>query len=87
MSFMEENVENFLEIFWEVRDKIEQVQGCHSVELLKDINDSSVMFTYSIWEDEESLNAYRKSDLFGKTWSRTKELFKVPAEAWSLDFV
>ncbi len=87
MTFKEEYIDVFLEIYRSIRDNIEQMPGCHSVELMRDINDSSTMFTYSIWEDEEALNAYRGSELFGKTWPRTKALFSQPAEAWSLDFV
>jgi hypothetical protein len=87
MQFHEEHLDAFMSLFYEVRDAIEKMEGCYSVELLKDIKDPTVMFTYSIWEEEENLNAYRKSDLFSKTWPKTKALFRAPAEAWSLDFV
>ncbi|NNF34223.1 MAG: antibiotic biosynthesis monooxygenase [Saprospiraceae bacterium] len=87
MKFQEMHLETFFSLFYEVKDDIENMEGCYSVELMKDIKDPTLMFTYSIWEDEEKLNAYRKSDLFAKTWPRTKALFSAPAEAWSLDFV
>jgi autoinducer 2-degrading protein len=87
MHFEEEHVEAFLEIFQEVKAAIEEVEGCYSVELLRDVNDPTVMFTYSIWQDENSLNAYRKGTLFGKTWPRTKALFRSPPEAWSLEYI
>lgn len=87
MKFREEDLESFVTLFHEVRDSIEEMEGCYSVELMRDIKDPTIMFTYSIWKDEGKLNAYRKSDLFGKTWPRTKAMFSEPAEAWSLDFV
>jgi len=36
-----------------------------------------------MWESEEALNAYRKSELFGSVWPKTKACFANPAEAWS----
>ena len=87
MKFKEEHVATFREIYWSVREAIEAMPGCYSVELLEDIHDPTIMFTYSIWEDEVSLDSYRKSAVFGTTWPKTKALFSEPAEAWSMDFV
>jgi heme-degrading monooxygenase HmoA len=41
--------------------------------------------TYSIWENTDALENYRKSDLFKEVWSQTKMLFAAPAQAWSLE--
>jgi heme-degrading monooxygenase HmoA len=45
------------------------------------------MFTYSQWDSEESLNAYRQTELFVQTWKRTKTLFQEKAEAWSVALI
>jgi heme-degrading monooxygenase HmoA len=45
------------------------------------------MFTVSIWESEDDLNAYRNSELFENTWAKTKVLFNDKPEAWSLEFL
>lgn len=87
MCFRQECIEDFKGIYLSVKDKIESQPGCFSVELLEDIDDPCIFFTYSIWEDRQSLGAYRNSDLFKNTWLKTKALFAVQAEAWSLDFV
>ena len=81
MSFKEEAVEEFQEIFWSSREKILAMPGCHHVELLRDANDATVFTTYSKWESEEHLNNYRKSETFGGVWPRTKALFREKAEA------
>ena len=87
MQFKEENIEEFIDLFYSVKEKIESMPGCHSVELMRDINHHSTMFTYSIWDSEEELNQYRVSPIFKSTWVKTKSLFQERAEAWSLDFV
>jgi heme-degrading monooxygenase HmoA len=51
--------------------------------LLQDADDPESYFTLSIWQSEAALSAYRKSDLFVKTWKKTKQLFSKPAQAWS----
>lgn len=83
MTFKEENVEKFKELFTTVKSHIENFDGCHGVKLLRDIHNPCVFFTYSIWDNENALNAYRKSALFDDTWTKTKALFGNKPEAWS----
>ena len=85
MHFREDKTENFLELFTEVFPKISTFPGCTKLELLRDINDPAVFFTYSTWDKEESLEAYRNSELFKSTWVRTKVLFANKAAAWSVE--
>ena len=66
---------------------IENFDGCNGVTLLQNISNPAIMFTYSIWYNEFALNRYRNSDLFKKTWTKTKAMFEIPAEAWSVDTV
>ena len=84
MTFREAAVPTFLQLFEEVKTTIRQQPGCHHLELWQDDGQSNVLFTFSIWENDAALDAYRQSAFFGKTWKRTKELFAGRAEAWSV---
>jgi autoinducer 2-degrading protein len=74
----------FLEIFERSKPHIRAFPGCLYLELFNERNNPSVFFTYSKWDQESSLEAYRKSELFRITWQNTKALFLDKAEAWSL---
>jgi heme-degrading monooxygenase HmoA len=84
MEFYEGQIPDFLDIFAASRDQIRSFAGCRYLQLLQDETDSCVFFTYSHWDKESDLLAYRKSDLFKFVWGSTKRLFRAPAEAWSL---
>lgn len=84
MQFKPENIDAFKTIFKNSRDKIRAMEGCQDVELLQDLKDPCVFFTYSLWDDEKQLNAYRNSELFAGVWAATKALFNDRAQAWSL---
>ncbi len=83
MTFREEAVPEFLAIFEESKALIRAFEGCRHVELLRDAERPNVLFTLSHWDDEQALARYRRSELFKKTWERTKALFEERAEAWS----
>lgn len=85
MSFQPDKVEDFKTIFKTNWKLIAGFNGCKHVELLQDKLHPNVFFTYSIWENEENLNAYRDSELFAKVWAGTKVLFNAKPEAWSVD--
>ena len=85
MSFKPEHVEAFKTVYRENWTAIKSFKGCQHVELLQATASQNLFFTYSIWDSEEHLNAYRNSELFGKVWGRTKVLFNDKPEAWSLD--
>lgn len=87
MTFREEAVPDFLELFSEVKSTIRKREGCHHLELWRDKKQANILFTFSIWENEAALNAYRHSEFFGNTWKRTKALFSERAEAWSVEVV
>ncbi|RYD81453.1 MAG: antibiotic biosynthesis monooxygenase [Sphingobacteriales bacterium] len=87
MHFRDEEVENFLQLFNEVYPMISSFAGCSELRLLRDKHTENILFTYSIWDHEKSLEAYRNSELFARTWKRTKALFAFKAEAWSVEEV
>jgi hypothetical protein len=77
--------DRFRAIFNESKLKISAFEGCSKLELLQDINNPNIFFTYSIWNDLEQLNKYRSSDLFINVWSQVKLIFGGKPEAWSLN--
>ena len=87
MEFKPECVSAFRNLFNRVKDKIAGFEGCMHLELLSEAGTHDVLFTYSIWRDEASLNKYRFSDLFRSSWSEMRDYFSAPAEAWSLDSI
>lgn len=83
MTFMPEHTEAFLKIFQATKDQIREMPGCQHLELWQDASAPNVYCTYSHWESEAALNAYRQSALFGEVWPATKALFAAPAQAFS----
>lgn len=84
MSFVPERVPEFLALFEERKTMIRAQQGCTHLELLKDIDQDHIYFTYSHWDGPEYLEQYRQSAFFADTWARTKALFQDKAQAWSV---
>lgn len=84
MTFESSKVPEFLENFEKNKRDIRNFKGCHKLSLLKGAQGSSIYFTYSWWDNEEALDAYRSSELFKGVWSKTKILFNDKPEAWSL---
>ena len=76
---------DFLDIFEKSRGAIRNFEGCSGLKLFRDRNYSNIFFTYSIWDSDQSLEAYRKSPLFRETWKKTKMLFADRPAAWSVD--
>jgi heme-degrading monooxygenase HmoA len=85
MKFKKEACAAFEANFDQNKKKIRAFPGNERLELLQDKNDPTTYFTYSYWQKEEDLEAYRNSDLFKEVWSYTKTLFDAKPEAWSVD--
>ncbi|MCB0700884.1 MAG: antibiotic biosynthesis monooxygenase [Chitinophagales bacterium] len=84
MSFKEELVDDFLELFNERKQRIRSFDGCQHLELWQHAHEKGIFFTYSIWDSEKHLDHYRFSELFKDTWTRTKQLFADKPKAWSV---
>jgi len=84
MTFEANKVAEFLKIFEGSKKLIRNMEGCKHLELLNDVKNQTVFFTYSHWENENDLNIYRNSELFKSVWSKTKILFAEKPEAWSV---
>jgi quinol monooxygenase YgiN len=85
LTFKPENVDAFVNTFDEKKHFIASFNGCIGVELLRDINNPNIFFTYSKWNNAESLERYRISELFVSTWDTVKKLFGDKPEAWSVE--
>jgi heme-degrading monooxygenase HmoA len=85
MKFKPEHIPAFLENFEKNKEKIRGFEGCEHLQLLHDIDDPSIYFTYSFWHEQADLENYRKSELFKTVWSYTKTLFDAKPEAWSVE--
>ena len=83
MHFREDAIDAFKTLFDTKKEAIRKQQGCELLELYQDKNDLQRFSTYSYWESEESLNAYRESTLFAEVWPETKALFDKKPEATS----
>ncbi len=86
MEFRKEEVDTFLQLFDERKEKIRHFPGCNYLELLQgDGPKDNIFMTYSYWDSEEDLNNYRYSGLFKDTWDKTKVLFSKQAEAITMN--
>ncbi len=84
MEFAPEKVAAFLELFNATKSQIRHFPGVMYLELHRDASNPNVFYTYSHWQDEASLEAYRVSALFESVWSRTRVLFAGRPLAYSL---
>jgi heme-degrading monooxygenase HmoA len=85
MTFHPESTGQFLDVFNASSQLIRNSKGCRRLELLNDISERNVFFTYSFWDSQQDLDAYRNSELFNSVWKKTKVLFSAKAEAWSVE--
>jgi len=83
MTFKFEKVPEFLELFNRSKKQIRNFPGCKHLELHEDYTHGNIYATYSIWQDQNALDNYRKSDLFKEVWSQTKVLFEKEPIAFS----
>ena len=84
MTFKPEHIQEFKTIFNLNKELIVAVEGCSHVELLQDVNNPCVFFTFSIWQNTDYIEQYRHSNLFKGVWAKTKVLFDDKPKAWSL---
>lgn len=87
MDFDPEQIPAFLELFEESCEHIRAFPGCLELTLLQELMQPGRMTTYSLWESEDALEAYRMSDLFRSTWKRTKVMFAGKPTAASYHIV
>ncbi len=84
MTFKPEETANFLDYFETIKDDIARTPGVINLKIYQDSDNPNVVFTHSTWLSASYLNVYRRSELFGEVWPKTKVLFDDKPMAWSL---
>jgi len=84
MEFRPEHADEFLVHFNGIKHAIRRFPGVQQLELHRDAGQSNVFYTFSIWNAEEDLEAYRKSQLFKDAWAQAKSWFAAKPHAYSL---
>ncbi len=84
MTFKDEHIEDFSAFSKTIYSTIRNWQGCTHLDILQDLDNPQIFFTYSIWESKIDLHGYRHSDFFNETWSKAKLWFADKPEAWSV---
>lgn len=87
MTFRPEAVAEFEAIFNDSKTRISAFPGCQHLELLRDLDQPTIFCTYSHWDGPAALEAYRQSEFFKTTWTKTKGLFGEKAVAFSVERV
>ncbi|RYZ62991.1 MAG: antibiotic biosynthesis monooxygenase [Chitinophagaceae bacterium] len=85
MTFKEEEITAFQQLFAERKSLIRNFPGCTHLALWQDKDNPQQFFTYSWWQSTEALDAYRQSHFFDDTWRQTKQKFAARPEAWTVD--
>lgn len=85
LHFQADKIAQFLSFFDTIKYDVASYPRCGGMKLLQDIHNPCIVFTYSKWEDEDALNHYRDSELFGQVWPTIKPWFAQKAEAWSVN--
>ena len=84
MEFQPGHVDDFLAHFNSIKNLIRNFPGVLQLELHRDATQANVFYTYSKWNAESDLEAYRKSELFEVTWAQAKLWFGAKPRAFSL---
>ena len=84
LEFEEDKVQEFLDFFDTVKSVVNGFPGCAGMKLYTDVENPTIIMTYSYWESTEDLERYRKSSEFGRIWPTIKPWFCSKPEAWTL---
>lgn len=87
MTFESDKIELFLAYLPQYQAAIRQSPGCRYLQILRDTQNPCIVFTYSHWENAESLDQYRNSPLFQTVWAQVRQWFAEKPQAWSLQTV
>lgn len=84
LKFQDEQVDEFLRFFDSINEQVNGFPGCYGMKLYQDVEDPTMVITYSQWENSDALETYRKSDTFETIWTHIKPWFTAKPEAWSV---
>lgn len=85
MTFKKEHCVDFENFFEQIKNQVGNQPGCSGVKLLRDIADNGIYFTHSYWDNQQSLDAYRQTELFNVVWPKVKAWFADKPDAWSVE--
>lgn len=85
MKFKPESVTEVLAVLETKVTSIRAREGCHFLEILQDIDDPTILFSYSYWTSQVHLDNYRASNLFGEVWPFLKRNFEEAPQANSVN--
>lgn len=78
-----DQAETFLSLYASHQNRISEMKGCLSLELLVVSEYQGHVATLSRWKEAQDLENYRQSDFFKSLWTQVKPLFAQPARATS----
>jgi quinol monooxygenase YgiN len=87
MTIKEEHVAEYIAFTASLKAKIKAFDGCQFLDILQDVNNRNLLFSYSLWDTEEHLDLYRASKFFKETWATIKPWFDDKPEAWSTEML
>ena len=85
LEFEQDKIDNFLQFFDTIKHQVNTFPGCYGMKLYQDIDRPTIVMTYSHWENQKALDAYRKSETFGTIWPKIKPWFADKPQAWSVN--
>lgn len=85
LEFQDDKIDDFLTFFETIKHVVNEFPGCYGMKLYQDIDQPTIVMTYSHWESQQDLNNYRDSEQFGKIWPNIKPWFAQKPEAWSVE--
>jgi quinol monooxygenase YgiN len=85
LTMHDEHVNTFKMYFSTVCETIRTQEGCTLLQAWQDIHQPTIFFTYSLWDSENDLHAYRDSAFFLQFWKTVKPWFGAKAEVWSFN--
>ncbi len=85
MTFLETKINDFKVFVKSIEDAIRNFEGCEHLDMLQDLHNRNIFFSYSIWGSEKDLDNYRKSDFFKATWAKVRKWFGDRPKAWSVE--
>lgn len=84
LTFETDKLPEFLAHFETIKWKVAKFPGCLGMRMHQDVSRPEIVFTYSLWDNEEALENYRTSAIFQELWPKIKPWFAERPEAWSV---
>lgn len=87
MTVKEENIDEYISFTASLKTRIKSFEGCQFLDILQDIDNPKIIFSYSLWDTVEHLEFYRASEFFRESWTTIKQWFDDKPEAWSTEML